>query len=803
MYKTMRALERKPPKQVVCLEGESGDLIEDPINIRRCFQNKIAKLTNGSIVTVQQLVQIANEVSIEISNDDRLQVLDFLPNEGMIESICACVASFRACGEDTVPGELLKYYPKQVAKIIYPLIVQVMSNFQEPLAWLGGISQELLKGSLPSRKVTSFRMVMLADVIGKTYHKYLRTLLTPYINTYALSSMCGGIMSRGTDFASIYVNAFQDFARYRRASWAIVFLDVKAAFESVQRPFLFGSRVSDEQVAGVFRQCGMPAQVFAQFRDAIQSPGALQEAGVPSVLCKLVEASHAITWYSFNGLDTMVATKQGVKPGDPLGDILFAFIVCRILRKIKAQMPDLTTCMCDVPGTSSVLGEFSAQNVDMSSINYVDDCAFPIWGDRAEDVVLSVQKLAACVLDSFASYVMHCTLASNKTAVLLALLGKYQRKLLRNPELFREHEGQMTLRVVCTVKGECFIPVVKKYKHVGRMVVANCSNNEDVKHHVIAGHASLGSLGRNVIGNLSIPESVRLKFSLIPLAKMLASSGAWYNLSLTGIRALDTQYNKIYRTAYMGHQYFKNANNNLTNAQFYTKYPHKNVMACVRGRRLRLLLRLVHTAPEPLKALIAASEAYQKSFIRELVDDLQWLWKSQSFPVEFKMQDPGNNPNQWFQFISKSPSLFKTRIRCAEEVECLALVLPESCKNQGMQCPECGFYCKNVHVYSGHMARVHGFRSPLKLRIAGSVCAACMKDFRTRNRLYHHLHCNSKRCGKYYMQNVPVLDNDTYKKEEAATAADEKALKAQGKPAFFAELPVIRLPGPVPVRPEL
>jgi len=45
------------------------------------------------------------------------------------------------------------------------------------------------------------------------------------------------------------------------------------------------------------------------------------------------------------------------------------------------------------------------------------------------------------------------------------------------------------------------------------------------------------------------------------------------------------------------------------------------------------------------------------------------------------------------------------------------------------------------------------------------------------------------------------LDNDVYMKEEAATAADEKALRAQGRPAFFAELPVIRLPGPLPVRP--
>ena len=116
-------------------------------------------LTNGSIVSVLTLVQLLSEVSIEVTNTDRVHVLELMPSIIRVEAECASVMACRACGEDTVPGELLKFYPKQIAAIIYPLIIQVMANFKEPLAWLGGISQELLKGSLPSRKSTSFRIV--------------------------------------------------------------------------------------------------------------------------------------------------------------------------------------------------------------------------------------------------------------------------------------------------------------------------------------------------------------------------------------------------------------------------------------------------------------------------------------------------------------------------------------------------------------------------------------------------------------------------------------------------------------------
>lgn len=639
---------------------------------------------------------------------------------------------------------------------------------------------------------------MLADVMGKLYHKYLRHLLTPYINSYILSSMCGGFEHRGVDFASLYINGFQDYARKHGLSWAVLFLDVSAAFESLQRFFVYGARISDAEAVGIFKACGMMPEMFEEFRQVLLDPTAFEQAGVPRVLQKLVEASHLVTWYSFSGLDTFVATRQGAKPGDPLGDIIFAFLICSILKKVHRYMSGICKYKCAVGSSATVLGELPAQEVDISSVNYVDDNAFLILGQSSNEVLQNLQCISGGILDIFGAHLLRCSLAANKTAVLLGLLGRGQRQILGDKRFFEEGREGMCLKVKCTMLGDCRVPVVKRYKHVGRHVVAHCSNNVDVQQHVVSAHTKFSSMAYSIIGNRDLPVHVRLKFSLIPVSRMLSCASVWYNLSPTSIRSLDSQYNKIYRTAYLGHKY--HTRTNYTNKQFYEKHPHRNVLACIRGRRLRLLSRILAWAPEPLKALLADSHGYQKSFINELYDDLGWLWRSSSFPEELNMPDPASDPLAWNSFIINYPNTFKKRVQRAEEIECTAIEMPAASAMEGIQCHICGFFCKNVHVYSGHMHRAHGHKNPLKMRLEGSQCLGCMKDFRNRCRLFHHLSCNSPKCGQYYLNTQPLLDDETFKQQEAISAKIERTLKAQGRHAFFAELPVIRLVGPVPSR---
>ena len=71
------------------------------------------------------------------------------------------------------------------------------------------------------------------------------------------------------------------------------------------------------------------------FINNVCATNAFSDAGVSSVLDKIVAASHKGTWLSTNGLTNIVATVQGTRAGDPFGDIIFAFLCSRVLRKTK------------------------------------------------------------------------------------------------------------------------------------------------------------------------------------------------------------------------------------------------------------------------------------------------------------------------------------------------------------------------------------------------------------------------------------------------------------------------------------
>jgi len=801
-YKLMRKLEKKKPVPIMQLHDEKGAVVRDPISVRKCFQTKIANLTNGQIVHIYTLLELhskSQSVASSLSDNDRLALVDLAPSLQVVESLCAQSKCFLSGGEDEVASEIPHYMPKQIACIIYPVMWQIVTNCSEPLAWLGGISHELLKAGAAPTKAKNFRMVLLADNFSKIYHKYLRSLLMPFLDTYIMSYMCGGFQKRGTDFASLFMHGFFDHARMAELSWAVLYLDVTSAFESLQRFYVFNGRVSDCKAAELFRKCNMPPEVWHEFTEVLKAPNAFFEAGVPLVLCKLIQAAHATTWYSFEGLSTVVLTEQGTKPGDPLGDIIFAFLICKVLKYAKYKFSS-AGYLCNHITTKpsrSVLGVFEEVDIDPFCVNYADDNAFPIVGDEPCSVLAGMQAITSCVFDAFAAHLMHCAISPLKSAILLGLRGKCHRKAVLNEAYCVFEKGTLNLKVASNVLGHTLVPIVKSYKHVGFQTTNSISPVKDVAQHVQNSFASFCGLKHGVIGNKSLPVGERNKFAMIPVAKMLPTAGLWYNITTTGLRSLDSLYNQIYRSVYLGAN--NHVNSCLNNVLFYQKYPHKNVLGCIRGRRLRQYSRIVQAAPFELQALLSATVDYNKSYVAELTRDLKWLFESSSFPEELGMQSPSENPVLWQRLVSSMPNRFRNSVARAEELECLPLEFEAKPAVGACNCQICGFYCKSVHVFNGHMSKVHGHQNPIKLRVQGSVCLGCMKEHHNRNKLCHHLRYRSQKCREYYENNLPVLSPEVLEAEARKWAAVSVSNRAAGHDAKYSDLPTFRIPGPRPV----
>ncbi len=125
-----------------------------------------------------------------------------LPTFEETKSVIRKLGRGRAPGEDKVIAELLLLDIDAAEDVIHPLIVRIMTQGIQPVAWRGGILHELYKGRGLHRECTSHRGIFLADVVGKLYHAMLRRRLAPFLESYAPESAAGALSGRGTGAAS-------------------------------------------------------------------------------------------------------------------------------------------------------------------------------------------------------------------------------------------------------------------------------------------------------------------------------------------------------------------------------------------------------------------------------------------------------------------------------------------------------------------------------------------------------------------------------------------------------------------------
>ena len=168
----------------------------------------------------------------------------------------------------------------------------------------------------------AYRGILLSDVSGKKFHKFLRTRLYSNYSKHARSTQCGSVKGRSCAFATQCMRTHLWYARQRKRSAAILFLDVMGAFDAVRRECLFAVAEGDEAVAKIFQGLNLPPEMFDNFKQTLADP-TLKVAGTDRHLVELLIECFTCTWLSTEGLPNVAMTQTGTKPGDPLGDILF------------------------------------------------------------------------------------------------------------------------------------------------------------------------------------------------------------------------------------------------------------------------------------------------------------------------------------------------------------------------------------------------------------------------------------------------------------------------------------------------
>ena len=98
----------------------------------------------------------------------------------------------------------------------------------------------LFKGKGCSSICKNYRDVLFANISGKNFSKDLRYRIIPGASRYIVDSQFGGGMNSGdTGKAHVYLRCLHDLAMSENSSFAILFLDIVAAFASLMRKIIF------------------------------------------------------------------------------------------------------------------------------------------------------------------------------------------------------------------------------------------------------------------------------------------------------------------------------------------------------------------------------------------------------------------------------------------------------------------------------------------------------------------------------------------------------------------------------------
>eukprot|EP00971_Amphidinium_carterae_P203096 4030538-Amphidinium_carterae.1 len=350
-----------------------------------------------------------------------------------------------------------------------------MTTGKSPIAFKGAEVVPIRKRGKPADRTSSYRPVMLMLSSAKLFSRLCMQKLAK-----CLSASCSLPKSQhavgqaaGVEIPHMIMAQCCAWSAQSKASMAVIYLDVKAAFDTVLRQLLVpDSSREDEAVQQLHELTHQPKEACSQLVQYVrQHPMALTEAALPRALVRVLGDWITGTWFqprdgiasvratehtSNQGMDVLRPT-TGVRQGDNLSGLLFAMYIEQALEKIVDTVRD-SECKFELarPEWRTLqVNEATARHV-IPLITYADDVAIPLQSMNPGVLIAFVKRLLECASGALRQFNFQLNTAADKTAVSLNLRSKHAPKLWQHlrDEAF-EHEEVVDVRpAIDRIKGD-------------------------------------------------------------------------------------------------------------------------------------------------------------------------------------------------------------------------------------------------------------------------------------------------------------------------------------------------------------
>ena len=197
-------------------------------------------------------------------------------------------------------------------------------------------------------------------------------------NWYAKASRSnahGGIKHRGIDFASQTLSSYIRTCKMHGQSYGALFVDLMFAFDDLCREIVLNP------------QDGVVDTIFGKGR-------------VSSLLRNRFEQA----WVSTQGVEPVVCTGSGSRPGDPWADMLFGLLNTTALQRIEARIIDsklsgsvFLSKDASLFACPSKCTNLSKEEVPIDEVSFVDDVVFMIFDSNPAEVIRKMEELTYIV----------------------------------------------------------------------------------------------------------------------------------------------------------------------------------------------------------------------------------------------------------------------------------------------------------------------------------------------------------------------------------------------------------------------
>jgi hypothetical protein len=162
---------------------------------------------------------------------------------------------------------------------------------------------------------------------------------------------------------------------------------------------------------------------------------ALEQAGAGEWQRALTAEQLSSTWLATEGLEKIVNAARGTKPGDPLADIIFNFVLSRVLARVDGRLAqeELVEYM-DWNGCNSICpraGDDSPVRVRITEISFMDDVAAMLLADSPESILIKLARATAVITDTFTEFGLVLNFLQGKTEALVKLVGVSAKRIKR------------------------------------------------------------------------------------------------------------------------------------------------------------------------------------------------------------------------------------------------------------------------------------------------------------------------------------------------------------------------------------